>query len=288
MKFATYNIQYGCGRDGRFDLRRIADELRGADVIAVQEIERYWQRSGMQDQPAELARALRMQHWVYGAGIDLHLRNPPPQAPPGARRQFGNMLLSRTPILFSRNHLLPKYASTGPMSLQRSAIEAVINTDSGPLRVVSVHLTHLSAQTRLPQVDHLLQTHANACREGAPIACGDIKAQWVDEGLPVAMPREAVLLGDFNMEVDSEEYQRICGPQSAYGGRITNPEGFVDAWVASGHEEHEGATSDINGRPARLDYCFVSSALASRIGAVSIDEQAQGSDHQPVWVELAL
>jgi exonuclease III len=38
----------------------------------------------------------------------------------------------------------------------------------------------------------------------------------------------------------------------------------------------------------RLDYGFVSAALAHLIGAVSIDSEAQGSDHQPLWVELAL
>lgn len=288
MKFVTYNIQFGRGRDGRCDLPRIADELHGADVIALQEVERYWQRSSMQDQPLELARLLGFSHWVYGAGVDLHLQRPPPGAPAGARRQFGNMLLSRTPILYSRNHLLPKYASNGPMSLQRSALEAVIDTDSGPLRVVSVHLTHLSAQTRLPQVEHVLRCHMNACREGAPIACGEIGEEWIDEGLPVAMPREAVLMGDFNLEADSDEYQRICGPRSAYGGRIGNPEGFVDAWVAAGHAEGEGVTADIHGRPVRIDYCFVSTALASRIVSVSIDADACGSDHQPVWMDMAL
>jgi len=288
VKFATYNIQYGRGRDGRFDLARIAAELRGADVIALQEVERWWQRSGMQDQPAELARLLGFEHWVYGAGIDLHLDNVPAGAAAGARRQFGNMLLARTPILYSRNHLLPKYASSGPMSLQRSALETVIETGSGAIRVYSIHLTHLSAQTRLPQIERLLHVHSQACREGAPIASGQIKAEWVDEALPIAMPREALLFGDFNMEADSEEYLRMCGPVSVYGGRIGNPEGFVDAWVASGHDENEGVTSDIDGRPVRLDYGFVSAALAHLIGAVSIDSEAQGSDHQPLWVELAL
>jgi endonuclease/exonuclease/phosphatase family metal-dependent hydrolase len=286
VRFVTYNIQYGRGRDGCFDLPRIAAELRGADVIALQEVERYWQRSGLQDQPAELARLLGFTHWVYGAGIDLHLETLPPAAPAGARRQFGNMLLARTPILYSRNHLLPKYASNGPMSLQRSALEAVIGTRSGAIRVVSLHLTHLSSQTRLPQIEQLLSLHTIACREGAPLTCGAIKAEWVDERLPVAMPREAVLMGDFNMEADSEEYQRICGPVSVYGGRICNPEGFVDAWVVSGHGEDEGATADIKGRPARIDYCFVSAALASGIGTVSIDSAARGSDHQPLWMEL--
>ena len=107
MKFVTYNIQYGRGRGGCFDLERIAAELHGAEVIALQEVERYWQRSGMVDQVVELARLLDCEHWVYGAGIDLHLHKVPRQALPGARRQFGNLILARRPILYSRNHLLP-------------------------------------------------------------------------------------------------------------------------------------------------------------------------------------
>jgi exonuclease III len=35
-----------------------------------------------------------------------------------------------------------------------------------------------------------------------------------------------------------------------------------------------------------LDYCFVSSSLRHQIKNCWIDEQAQGSDHQPVWVEI--
>jgi endonuclease/exonuclease/phosphatase family metal-dependent hydrolase len=32
-------------------------------VIALQEVERWWQRSAMLDQPAELARLLGFEHW---------------------------------------------------------------------------------------------------------------------------------------------------------------------------------------------------------------------------------
>ncbi len=46
MKIVTYNIQFGLGKDGRFDLEKIASEVDGADIIALQEVERYWQRSG--------------------------------------------------------------------------------------------------------------------------------------------------------------------------------------------------------------------------------------------------
>ena len=77
------------------------------------------------------------------------------------------MILSRPPIVSSRNHLLPKYATLTQHSIQQGALEAVIATErGGPVRVYSTHLSHLSAATRLPQVDALLAIHARAPSEG--------------------------------------------------------------------------------------------------------------------------
>lgn len=290
VRLVTYNIQYGRGRDGRFDLERIASEVAGADIIALQEVERFWSRSGKIDQPLELARLLRGYYWVYGAGVDLHLE-PDATADAGdssKRRQFGNMLLAKSPILASRNHLLPKYASLGPMSLQRNALEGVIDAAPEPLRVYSVHLTHLSAETRAPQIERLLAIHRDAVREGAVVMGNALKSEWTVDGMPPAMPRTAIMMGDFNAEPDSAEYQRMVGPSSPYGGQIVNPEGFVDAWVAVGHRRDEGVTADIDGRPVRLDYCFVGAALAPQLRDCRIDDAAEGSDHQPVWVEIDL
>lgn len=39
MKFVTFNIQYGFGADGRYDLSRAARVVAGADIIALQEVE---------------------------------------------------------------------------------------------------------------------------------------------------------------------------------------------------------------------------------------------------------
>lgn len=284
MRLVTYNIQYGKGRDGLFDLERIAAELAGADLVALQEVERFWPRSGNVDQATALAERLGFQHWIYGAGVDLF---PGPGCAPGQRRQFGNMLLSRRPILMSRNHLLPKYDSVGPVSIQRSALEGVIETDQGLLRVYSVHLTHLCTETRLPQIEALLGIHRAAPREG-PAMSGRLLLELGGGCLPALMPREAILMGDFNFEPDSIEYEKIVGPWSVYGGRVTNPEGLVDAWVQSGHEQHDGATSDVAGRPARLDYCFVSTALSELIRDVNVAADATGSDHWPVWLEIDL
>ncbi len=89
------------------------------------------------------------------------------------------------------------------------------------------------------------------------------------------------------MEPDSPEYTAMVGPWSEYGGRIGNPEMLVDAWTACGHDEEEGATADIHGRPVRLDYLFISPVLARHAQRCRIDTGASGSDHQPVWLDLA-
>ena len=157
MKVVSYNIQYGKGKDGRTDLDRIAAGLEGADLIALQEVERFWTRSGDVDQVAAFADRFPTHHWVYGAGVDTDADGTHADGTvEHRRRQFGNMLLCRYPIRASRNHLLPKYASLDPLSIQRSALEGVIEFPQVSLRAYSIHLTHLSSATRLPQVETLL------------------------------------------------------------------------------------------------------------------------------------
>ncbi len=190
MKLVSYNIQYGRGKDGRFDLERIAEEVSGADVIALQEVERYWTRSGSVDQPSELARLLPGHYWVYGSGLDLDASTVDSNGRiVNRRRQFGNMLLSRTRIIQSRVHLLPKYASIGPaLSLQRCAVEGLLRFGDRAVRIYSVHLTHLSAETRMPQVARLLELHRSASEEGTAITGSGLGAEWEQDGLPGPMP----------------------------------------------------------------------------------------------------
>ena len=287
IKFTTYNIQYGRGLDGRIDLDRIADSVRDADVVALQEVERFFPRSGNVDQVEELAYRLNSHHWVYGAGVDI---NADGVMIDGAirhcRRQFGNMLLSRNPIKTSRNHLLPKYASSGPLSIQRSALEGVILFGTRKIRVYSIHLTHLSAAVRLRQLRRFLKIDRNAVREGGPIA-GDVSVTDFDEKVAIAdLPREAILMGDFNFTPDSDEYTEVAGPVSDYGGRIINPEGYVDAWTHCGNQEMEGVTAERRGKDVRMDYCFVSHSLSDRIRSCKIDTKAVGSDHKPFSVVM--
>ena len=288
MKLVTYNIQYGLGRDGRYDLARIAAEVADADIIALQEVERHWQRSGNVDAPAVLAASLPQHHWVYGANLDMDASHRDAAGRlVNRRRQFGTMILSRTPIVSSRNHVLPKYATLTQHSIQQGALEAVIETpDAGPLRVYSLHLSHLSSATRMPQVEALLDIHARAPGEGGAWCGGhpEPDAGWTEGEMP-PMPAAAILLGDFNFDWNAREYDRIVGPLSPGYGRLNRSTGFVDAWVAAGHREAEGATIPA-GR--RIDYCFVSASLADRVTSAWIDAETVGSDHFPLWVEMDL
>jgi len=197
------------------------------------------------------------------------------------------MILSRAPIVSSRNHLLPKYGTLTQHSIQQGALEAVIVTErAGPVRVYSVHLSHLSIATRMPQIDALLDIHARAPAEGGAWCGGhpDPAAGWTEGEMP-PMPAEALLMGDFNFEWFAPEYDRVVGPSTARFGRLNRLNGFVDAWVVAGHREDTGATA---GCGRRIDFCFVSSALASRVRSCRVDSDAIGSDHQPLWVEADL
>ena len=50
MKFLSYNIQYGKGQKGKHNLYRVAETIKETDVACLQEIEKFWQRSGFVDQ----------------------------------------------------------------------------------------------------------------------------------------------------------------------------------------------------------------------------------------------
>ena len=58
MKILTYNIKYGKGKDGQVDIGRIVGETGDADLVALQEVERFWERSGYADQVELITTAL--------------------------------------------------------------------------------------------------------------------------------------------------------------------------------------------------------------------------------------
>ena len=295
MKFVTYNIRFSLGKDLQKDLARIAKAVKGADVIALQEVMRAWPPE-MTDQPEEIGKLLPDYYWIYGPAFDMDASR---QLPDGTvinrRRQFGTMLLAKRPIISSRLHIFPKLASSSHFNMDTGALEGVIDIHSRPIRFYSIHLSALAGRERLLQLQRLLDIHRGCQFEGGAW-CGPAKTGNTDwscgQSMP-PMPAEAVIMGDFNCQDDSSEYELMVGSIDSQQGRVSYADLFVDTWEAAGNANqqlttwtHDPATSGHGS--ARLDYCFVSPGLAPLVRKAWADMDAQGSDHQPYWVRLDL
>ncbi|MHA6687802.1 endonuclease/exonuclease/phosphatase family protein [Mesorhizobium sp. A556] len=292
MKLVSYNIQYGFGADGRYDLARVAKIVADADIIALQEVERHWLRSNEDDQPEILSRLLHDHYWVYGPAFDMDASERRDGRLVNRRRQFGTMLLSKMPIVWSRLHALPVRRTVRPLNTRNAALECMIRTPAGPVRFFSLHLAHIAVEERLEQIDYLLGEHGRASADGGPWSGVDDEPSrnWSNGGREPESPMAAVWMGDFNSEPGSTEYRRIVGDTpyhrgAAYAG------GFVDAAaVAATPASFYTHVKTIEGvvRERRLDHCFVGGMLADRVRTVSADIGEVASDHFPLRVDIDL
>jgi endonuclease/exonuclease/phosphatase family metal-dependent hydrolase len=293
VKLVSYNIQYGFGGDGRYDLARAARVVDGADIIALQEVERHWQRTNEDDQPEILSKLLPDYFWVYGPAFDMDASTRSNGRIVNRRRQFGTMLLSKLPIAWSRLHALPMRRMARPLNTRNAALEAMIRTPAGPVRVLSLHLAHVGAEERLEQIAYLLAEHTRAPREGGPWSGEDDEPSrnWTQGEAEPRNPAAAIWLGDFNSEPGSAEHRRITGAAPYHPGAVY-ADGFCDAAAiatapAGDFHTHEKV---IAGEPRlrRLDHCFVTGCLAGRVRTVSADIGEIASDHFPLRVEIDL
>ena len=293
MKLVSYNIQYGFGSDGRYDIARVANALADADVIALQEVERHWDRTNGDDQPALLAQMLPGYYTAYGPAFDMDASTISGGIVSNRRRQFGTMLLSRFPIHWTRLHVLPMRRMIDPLNTRNAALEGMICTPAGPLRIVSLHLAHVGVEERLEQIDYLLTQHASVGLEGGPWSGLDDEPgrNWTQGEPQPACPSAAIWLGDFNSEPASAEYRRITGETPYHIGARYHG-GFCDAAVLTGPRSKPLYTHEkiIDGVPRlrQLDHCFLSSILAPRVRSVMARNDEIASDHHPLWIDIDL
>ncbi|MGI9499346.1 MAG: endonuclease/exonuclease/phosphatase family protein [Geminicoccaceae bacterium] len=287
MKIVTYNIQYGVGKDERLDLERIADELAGADIIGLQEVDRFWKRGGEVDQAETLAEMLADYYWVYASGmnVDASYRDDSGKLI-NRRRQHGDMVLSRYPILSTRSWPLPAKGSITRHSMHATLLEAVIDAPGGALRIYNVHLFYWSPDFALEQAKFVRMRILAAPLEGGswngdPAWMAD---HWTNGEQVPPMPDAAILLGDMNSAPASEVYDEFIGPVGMEGGRVQTLDRFVDPWTWLGNDEDSGATAHFGDH--RIDHIWITPNLRDRIRAMHIDSSATGSDHKPVWLEL--
>ncbi len=281
MKLLSYNIQYGFGRDGHYDLTRAARVVADADIAALQEVDRHWSRTGHHDQPAMLTARLPGHYTAFAAGFDMAA---PTATDRNRRRQFGPMIASRWPILWTKTHLLPLRDMLNPLNTQTCALEACIAAPKGPLRVISAHLAHVGLGERLAQIDHLLALTPTAPWSGTD---DEPARNWTEGQAPPPCPASAIWMGDFNMEPGSAEYLRLTGATPYHPG-ARYAQGLVDAVALTGTRLHTHEKTIAGAlRLRQLDHCFVTPDLAPRVTRAWAETDNPASDHFPLWVDLA-
>lgn len=282
MNLLTWNIQWGCGVDGRVDLDRIVSHARRMadfDVLCLQEVsDGYPELRGGDgsDQFAGLAERLPGYAAIDGVATDtMH--------PSGGRRRFGNMMLSRLPVLQVFRHLLPWPAEPATSSMQRVALEVTLESRASPLRVTTTHLEYYSAAQRLAQIERLRELHGEAVGHSRnPRPDGLRKGPFAQ----VARAAPAVLVGDFNCRPASIDHARLLAPFDH------ETPAYCDAWThchpGRDHAPTVGLfdTRQWPGGAFACDFVFVSQDLVSRIGSLTVDPTTDASDHQPLALTL--
>ncbi len=283
MKLVSWNVQWGRDAGGRVDLMRTIDEakrLADFDVLCMQEITRGFgvlPGGPGPDQFAEIARVLPGYTVLDAIGADLPSLDGSP-----SRRQFGNAIATRLPVSLVIRHALPWPADAPSPSMQRVALEAVVETSGGPLRILVTHLEFYSLKQRLAQVDELRRLQQEAADHAAhPAPAENARGPFA----PTVRPVSAIVCGDFNSGFGSQAYQRFIAP-------LPGTPRFIDAWTTS----HPGVeppltagvydTAQWGSGAMTCDFVFITEDLRGRLRGCEIDGATQASDHQPVVLEI--
>jgi endonuclease/exonuclease/phosphatase family metal-dependent hydrolase len=282
MKLITWNIQWCRGCDGVVNPARIvkaAKEMADFDVLCLQEVARNFPGlpgSAGEDQFETIAALLPGYTIVKGVATDVLAQGE-------SWREFGNALITRLPVLQVFRHLLPWPADSSVPSMQRAAIEVVLQAPSGPLRVTTTHLEYYSVKQRAAQVGRLRELQEEAAGHAGEGGRPE-KADSPFEVMP--RPASAVLTADFNFRPDDPLHARLQAPLAA------GAPAYRDAWGLRHPGRPQPPTIGVHDKkqwpdPAfACDFIFVTEDLAERVADVSVGAWTDASDHQPVMLEL--
>lgn len=284
INILSWNIQNGRGVDDLISLERIASvigEFDTPDVICLQEVSRGLtldEGAEAEDQIETLHKLFPGYEVIFGIAIDARTGERQ------ARWQYGNAILTRLPILSVVLHPLPQPAAGGIRHMARQAIEVSVETEFGPIRIMTTHLEYHSRIQRDAQVAKLNETHAE-------IAANRIEEPAVDGDGPyqkIVRPAACVLCGDFNIEPDTPEYTEMCTTLRQSSAPLQ------DAWRAiEARKDHPPSCGiyDLVHWPQGAhcrDYFFVTKKLAQSITQLKVNTDTNASDHQPLLLSLSI
>ncbi|SHN34057.1 Metal-dependent hydrolase, endonuclease/exonuclease/phosphatase family [Cyclobacterium lianum] len=175
LKVLAYNIHHANPPSipDSIDLPAIARVIQesGADLVALQEVDVYTQRSGAGSHQAKALAEMTGMHYYFEASISFQ------------GGQYGNAILSRFPIGEGRKKSLTSAPGTEPRALL--VVEVTLSAGE-KIKFASTHLDFSS--------------DVNAANQAS-----DISAFFDGEELPV------ILAGDFNAEIGSAAIDELDG-----------------------------------------------------------------------------
>ena len=178
LRVLCYNIHYGQGTDGVYDIPRLAKVIRDTkpDLVALQEIDVGVGRSARIHEARELGKL-----------TDMAVRFGPTQHYDGGL--YGNGVLSRLPIEDVHIQPLPYSNSNAKRTTYpRGAIAVTVRLENGKrLRFISTHFQHNVEEDRVAEAKAIVKHFAGADQLPSILA-GDMNA--TPESEPIAILTE--------------------------------------------------------------------------------------------------
>ena len=163
MRVLTYNVHACVGMDGLLSPERIARLIlqADADVICLQELDVFRNRSGNRDQAHAIAQYLEMSHQFHPAW-SLE------------EEQFGNAILSKFPMRVIQKRGLHHHKQDRS---RRSALWVEIDIDeSTSLQVINTHLSIYPQEQKIQCQQLIEEWFQPASLLGPVVLCGDLNA----------------------------------------------------------------------------------------------------------------
>lgn len=180
LRILCYNIHYGQGNDGAYDLERLAEVIKATnpDLVALQEVDVLVRRSGKVHQAQKLGEL---------TGLAVHYG--PTQHYEGGL--YGNAVLTRLPVRETLIHPLPYTEATPDLTTYPRGFVAVTVEGPGgkPFRFVSTHFQHNVEEDRVAEAEAVNELLASEGDALPTILAGDINATPDSEPMRVLLSK---------------------------------------------------------------------------------------------------
>jgi endonuclease/exonuclease/phosphatase family metal-dependent hydrolase len=204
----TYNIHHGEGLDGKVDLARIAEIIKreGADIVALQEVDKGVERTARRDLPAELAKLTGL---ACVFSNNFHFQGG----------EYGNAVLTRFPVVAATNTHY-RMLREGE---QRGLLQLVLNVHGRAMRFLATHIDHRPDDSERTLNVGEIQTMLRSSNTPAMV-CGDFN--------DVPASRTHTL-----MRQAFDDSWELAGQGDGYTFSADKPRKRIDyIWISKGRE----------------------------------------------------